>query len=91
MKNGDLPIKPLRGYEGVLYHESDQQVINNAKLLIGLTKREQFAAMALQGMLSNGEMVDIMSEPCAKTCASFAIQCADALLYELDKPNQNGQ
>lgn len=82
MKNGDLNAYP----QVFVTEDGDISSISG-----GLTKREQFAAMALQGMLSNGEMVDIMSEPCAKTCASFAIQCADALLYELDKPNQNGQ
>lgn len=51
----------------------------------GLTKREYFAAMAMQGIVGNSGMVDIMSPSCASICAEFAATCADAILSELDK------
>jgi hypothetical protein len=48
----------------------------------GLTKREHFAAMAMQGMLSNSE---IMNHHNGFPSAKDAVGIADALLKELDK------
>ena len=45
-----------------------------------ITKRELFAAMAMQGMLSNSN-VDVSDEVCAKS----AVELADALIAELAK------
>lgn len=50
----------------------------------GLTKRELFAAMAMQGMLSNPAICDMTSGE-ASQVALWANQCADALLAELAK------
>ena len=44
----------------------------------GLTKREYFAAMAMQGMTSNNSIT-------VETVAAWAVQYADALLAELGK------
>jgi hypothetical protein len=44
----------------------------------GLTKREYFAAMAMQGIL-NSEFLDI------KRFAKLAVEAADALIAELNK------
>lgn len=51
-------------------------------------RRAEFAAMAMQGLLSsrNGFMVDIGTE----TVGVYAVQCADALLAELAKPVSEG-
>lgn len=69
IKNGDLPAMPieLSGF-GQFAPEAHT----------GLTKREQFAAMAMQGILScdNSEFSHI--------AAQRAVECADALLFELD-------
>lgn len=46
----------------------------------GLNKREYFAAMALQGMLSGSEFFDN-----GKRFAKLAVQAADALIEELNK------
>lgn len=46
----------------------------------GLTKRELFAAMAMQGMLANG-----VDRHDAHTNAIYAVQHADALINELNK------
>lgn len=61
----------------------------------GLTKREIFAAMALQGMLSNGFMPDLVTDDCCPenpdgTRAEWnypkaAVQLADALIAELNR------
>jgi hypothetical protein len=48
----------------------------------GLTKREYFAAMAMQGLLANNK-----SEH--KYCVIAAVEYADALIEVLNKPPQN--
>lgn len=45
----------------------------------GLTKRELFAAMAMQGFCADPEMGTI------EKSASLAVKCADALINELNK------
>jgi len=59
----------------------------------GLTKREEAAFRAMQGLLSNSGGV-IQQSPIsgfhwcngdAKQMASIAVECADAILAELDK------
>lgn len=57
---------------------------------LGLSKRELFAAMAMQGMLAQ---VDGNSSPSTwdsspDGAARAAVQCADALLAELAKPQE---
>jgi len=47
----------------------------------GLTKREHFAAMAMQGYISAGST----GMPDAGNIALLAVECADALLSSLDK------
>ena len=46
----------------------------------GLTKRELFATIAMQGMLANG-----VDRHAAHTNAIYAVQHADALINELNK------
>lgn len=70
MKNADLPAIPQ----------------NRSDLPTGLTKREHFAAMAMQGLLSsasdsNGEWTNCGVD----NVASEAVMFADALLAELEK------
>lgn len=45
----------------------------------GLTKREWFAGMALQGILANITGAGITDT------ADFAVQCADALIAQLER------
>lgn len=52
----------------------------------GLTKREYFAAMAMQGFCSNTEVGNMES----KRIAEFAVDQADALLAELAKTEAGG-
>jgi hypothetical protein len=49
--------------------------------LKGLTKREYFAAMALQGIIANKDGLDIKIERIVKS----AVDTADALIEELNK------
>lgn len=46
----------------------------------GLTKREYFAAMALQGMLANKDAADFSKEACAEICIGYT----DELLTQLE-------
>ena len=55
---------------------------NNNYISTGLTKREYFAAMALQGLLANDSGL-ITSK------ARDAVKAADALIEELNKTKQN--
>ena len=50
-------------------------------LNIGLSRRELFAAMAMQGMLSDPNVNDP-----ADGIAMSSVMCADALIAELSKP-----
>jgi hypothetical protein len=46
----------------------------------GLSKREYFAAMAMQGLLTESQVLDNHDK-----FAKFAVQAADALIAELNK------
>lgn len=58
----------------------DHQVLH-----LGLTKREYFAAMALQGIISNKDGLDIKIERIVES----AVDTADALIEELSKTKSN--
>lgn len=72
MKNADMPAMPFTEYDGdgVIYHQHP-----------GLTKRELFAAMAMQGLMlyrtENGQ------EPSQDDLARWSVSQADALLAAL--------
>jgi hypothetical protein len=69
--NPDEPIHPVVKPISSLYHTT------------GLTKREYFAAMALQGLLGNNNnyVYSVIS----------AVEFADDLINELNKTNNNGK
>ena len=60
---------------------SDEGYIINA----GITKREYFAAMALQGIIANKDGLDIEIERIVQS----AVDTADALIEELSKTKTN--
>ena len=51
----------------------------------GLTKREYFAAMAMQGMVANGCSIDIDKDYPFETRAKTCILIADALIKALNE------
>lgn len=53
----------------------------------GLTKREYFAAMAMQGMLALGPIQGQIDASVIGQC-KHAVRVADALLVELEKESQ---
>jgi hypothetical protein len=56
---------------------------NNNYISNGLTKREYFAAMALQGLLGDRKLGSIQEY------AEYAVKLADALIEELSKTKTN--
>lgn len=75
IKNGDMPAMPIELNGFGLYEPS---------AFLGLTKREQFAMAALQGLLSGGYCIN---EPHYRLndVPSEAVALADALLAELER------
>lgn len=63
------------------------------KMNEGLTIRQQFSAMALQGLLANPAFFEIISDAgkadnCDELYAQVAIEHADALIAELNKATE---
>ena len=84
IKNGDLPAMPLSGdaYSNFAVAVCDTNVSYDPECQ-GLTKREYFAAMAMQGVTS---LPKFDSDPeTIEMAAKWAVNCADALLSELSK------
>ena len=54
---------------------------NNNYIYTGLTKREYFAVMAMQGIIANKDGLDIKIERIVES----AVDTADALIEELNK------
>ncbi len=73
IKNGDLPAMPVEHMDYM--HVKDKPYCN------GMTKREQFAAMAMQGILA----ADANNDVSYPECAEWAVKQADALLEALER------
>ncbi|AUR96845.1 hypothetical protein NVP1233A_32 [Vibrio phage 1.233.A._10N.261.51.E6] len=91
MKNKDMPAMPMFNECGAALHHSNAGLREG--VTSGLTKREMMAMHAMQGILSNSGGV-IQSNHVtgtgwcnsdAKCLAKWSIECADALLRELEK------
>jgi hypothetical protein len=82
MNNSDIPVMPT---EQSTEHFSQA----STDYSVGLTKREHFAGLAMQGILSNSVMGDSALhekyEDWVKDISESSLQFADALLAELDK------
>jgi hypothetical protein len=79
MENGKEPITPctIQGRQGW----GNKPTISDREVY-GLTKREYFAGLAMQGLLSHHGKFGSLHEVYTK----YAVIYADALLEELDKP-----
>jgi len=79
MRNSDLPAMPIpNGADGAPWSISD---MGNPGHVFGLTKREYFAGLAMQGVMSADVYAEMSKDDCAKT----AVANADALLAELEQ------
>jgi len=80
IKNGDMPVNALTGYA----YENFESAVNKSGSYNpecqGLTKREHFAGLAMQGILSHS-----FGRVNPEGCAMASMQFADALLKELEK------
>ena len=78
--NGNLPAHPpsVSNSDGV-FEDSD-----STGLGYGLTKREHFAGLAMQGMSSHPDFFG-MDVKFAENIAADSVKFADALLKELNK------
>ncbi len=74
MNNGDMPASPK---DVIGYTESGPSVRVSYD---GLTKREHFAVLAMQGLLGHPDC-DVDPE----SSADWAVKCADALLKALEE------
>jgi len=90
MKNSDMPANPIANDKGCPTSTKngcdrvDDGFVENFGSMIGLTKREHFAAMAMQGMLANPAMIDVHNKESIEWIAKHAIGQADELLKELE-------
>jgi hypothetical protein len=82
IKNGDMPAMPTK----ISINRNTGEIVpyqfgNDDYVGIGLTKREQFAAMAMQGYIAGGE-----SDQCYLTIGAMkdCVKAADALLAALE-------
>lgn len=73
MENKELPAFPL--------------ITNGGSINEGLSKREYFAGLAMQGLLASNpkDIQGNMNIPALLPVAAFSVEYADALLAELDK------
>lgn len=74
MKNGKENIYPI----------TIEDNGNSSVTYLGLTKREYFAGLALQGMMANQHLTSTEND----TIARWSVEIADALLAELEKTKQ---
>jgi hypothetical protein len=72
MNNADIPAMPVNAHD---YHNNGGYECES----FGLTKREHFAAMAMQGICASGPTIS------NQLIASEAVVLADLLLKELEK------
>ena len=87
MKNADKPINPIKGADNIFYTEQDLSFIKQVKPFIGLSKKEYFSVLAMQGMLANPNGVMTESGMWCHSPEEFArlsIICADELLKQLE-------
>lgn len=85
IKNGDLPAMPV---DTAQLYESRCNGGSWELGSLGLTKREQFAAMAMQGLLSGNNADCGLYETSAewvKNLTEASVEFADALLAELER------
>ena len=85
MKNGDSSAYPMTFNVPARDPKHPLEGEGGTMFTTGVTKREYFAAMALQGYIAAGSM----GMPSPKHLAEYATDAADALLSELDKTQTN--
>lgn len=86
MENSQKPISPIFNSDGFVSHQSRIEEYNQKQLLSGLTKREYFAGLAMQGLLaSRNWQLEPYNKDTPEVTAEFALQITDELLKQLAK------
>lgn len=87
MITGNEPIQAVYGADGCLMKmdAENENWINQCAPMIGLTIRQHFAAMAMQGLAANPEYYRKIGQCQSGYYASQAVALADALINELNK------
>lgn len=84
MNNGDKPAMPTSAQPGGYHNPHNPHAIAAPITEGGMTKREAFAMAAMQGEIAGSAGGQ---RPAPGSAAQYAVECADALLAELDKPH----
>ena len=86
MDNKDKPIHPLRGGDNSLFTSGDPYLNqrDGNPTLSGLTKREYFAGLAMQGELASQDNDGAWGDEDMDRMACRSILAADALLKALE-------
>jgi hypothetical protein len=90
VNNGDMPAMPLTGdaYTDFAAFDGTNKTSYNPECQ-GMTKREQFAVMAMQGLLSSASDSDgVWTHSGSDNVAFEAVLMADALLKQLEKKGE---
>ena len=80
MKNADKPIYPFNEID---WNRSSSEVTTYYSQESGLTKKEYYSGLALQGFCSNQEFMRNLVEP--ELIAKACIEIADELLKQLEE------
>ena len=85
MKNADCPAMPLSGdaYQDFAGYVPDGKHSYNPECQ-GLTKREYFAGLAMQGLCNAADISGVWQHD-SGIVAATAVEYADALLAELER------
>jgi len=90
MKNADMPAWPIVS-RGVIY-DANCEMLKDTFAATGLTKREDFAKFAMQGLLANSDFFGAAITQAQEAGADLedvvavgALAFADSLLIVLDK------
>jgi len=85
---GNEPAMPITSTHGFPTHLKNLNI--DGTCAIGLTIRQQFAMAAMQGLLSNNDLIDGVKEESSvpEICAIMSVACADALIAELNRTEE---
>ncbi|WP_374464166.1 hypothetical protein [Chryseobacterium sp.] len=81
MENSNKPIYPQIG--STVNNENQLSEVYTDENLRGITKREYFAGLAMQGLMANNNSCSITH------IVEMSIKTADELLKQLDRKNDN--
>lgn len=73
-----------RAFPGIAYHKDGDGNIQATYAELGMTLRQWYAGMALQGVIASGKDMEILGRECGMSASSavaiICLQTADAIL-----------